>query len=406
VSSVRIIAKQLNLSPATVSRVLNGHPDVGQATRERVLECISESDYFPRVGRRQSNVIALAYPDEPVRTEYGSFEPALLAGIMRGLGEQQFDLKLISIRRDKAPNESYTQFFMRKGVRGVILRCSRHNRPTISRIASEKFPSVVVAEHFDDGAVNYIRAESYSSSRRAVEHLIGLGHRRIALAIHNVTDSDHADRRRAYDDALHCAGIALDHELVFEQPDSLFAGEHTLDAMLGTTNPPTAVFVTNPITTLGVMRRAQERGVQIPRDLSVVGMDDSDIRTHVWPRLTAVCQDAAALGYESALWLSRGLAEGRKLGSFRRRLGTTFEVNGTTSVAPGHSLGGMAAPAATEGVSGDEGAGVTAETQRAKPRTSRRSKASGTSKVTEAGEYEPRSEDEKTLELPRRSIGA
>ena len=134
-SSVRVIAKQLNLSPATVSRVLNGHPDVGQATRERVLECISESDYFPRVGRRQSNVIGLAYPDEPVRTEYGSFEPALLAGIMRGLGEQQFDLKLISIRRDKAPGETYTQFFMRKGVRGVILRCSRHNRPTLPQIA-------------------------------------------------------------------------------------------------------------------------------------------------------------------------------------------------------------------------------------------------------------------------------
>lgn len=338
-SSVRVIAKQLNLSPATVSRVLNGHPDVGQSTRERVLECISESDYFPRVGRRQSNVIALAYPDEPVRTEYGSFEPALLAGIMRGLGEQQFDLKLISIRRDKAPNETYTQFFMRKGVRGVVLRCSRHNRQTILRIAQEKFPSVVVAEHFDDTGVNYIRAESYSSSRRALEHLIGLGHRRIALATHNVSDSDHADRRRAYDDALHCAGLPLDHELVFEQPDSLFAGEHTLDAMLSMVNPPTAVFVTNPITTLGVMRRAQERGVQIPRDLSVVGMDDSDIRTHVWPRLTAVCQDAAALGYEAALWLSRGLAEGRKLGSFRRRLGTTFEVNGTTGVAPGHLLG-------------------------------------------------------------------
>ena len=120
--SVRAIAKQLNLSPATVSRVLNNHPDVDEATRERVLARINEVGYVPRFGRRLTNVIALAYPDEPVRNEYGSFEPALLSGIMRGLGEHHFDLKLLSIRRDKSPDESYTQFFMRKGIRGVVLR--------------------------------------------------------------------------------------------------------------------------------------------------------------------------------------------------------------------------------------------------------------------------------------------
>ncbi|MDX2131837.1 MAG: LacI family DNA-binding transcriptional regulator [Planctomycetota bacterium] len=343
-SSVRAIAKELELSAATVSRVLNGHPDVGRATRERVLAYIDATDYFPKVGRRHANVIALAYPDEPVRTDYGSFEPALLAGIMRGLGEQQFDLKLLSLRRDRVASESYTQFFMRKGVRGVILRCSRRNRSTITQIAAERFPAVVVAEHFDEESVNFVRAESYSSSRRAMEHLIALGHRRIALAIHNVTDSDHADRRRAYNDGLYCAKLPVDPALIFEQPDSLFAGEHVVDAIRMMASPPTAVVATNPITTLGVMRRAQELGLSIPRDLSVVGMDDSDVRTHVWPRLTCVCQDAALLGYEAALWLSRGLADGRKPGTIRRVLGTTFEVNGTTAAAPGHEIGASEAP--------------------------------------------------------------
>jgi len=337
-SSVRNIAKELKLSPATISRVLNGHPDVGRETRERVLGHIGAADYFPKVGRRQANVIALAYPDEPVRTDYGSFEPALLAGIMRGLGEHQFDLKLLSIKRDRQPSESFTEFFMRKGVRGVILRCSRRNRAIISQIVAERFPSVVVSEQFDDEAVSYVRAESYSSSRRAMEHLIGLGHRRIALAIHNVSDSDHADRRRAYEDGLYCAGIPLDPGLIFEQPDSLFAGEHVVDAIRAAASPPTAIFATNPITALGVMRRAQELGIGIPRDLSVVGMDDSDVRTHVWPRMTCVCQDAALLGHEAAQWLSRAFAEGRKPGVLRRLLPTTFEVNGTSGVAPGHSL--------------------------------------------------------------------
>lgn len=337
-SSVRAIAEQLKVSPATVSRVLNGHPDVDETMRERVLQRITSLGYFPKVGRRQLNVVALAYPDEPVRTEYGSFEPALLSGIMRGLGEQQFDLKLLSIGRDKLPGESFTQFFLRKGVRGVILRCFRHSRPMIAEIAAEKFPSIVVAEHFDDPTINHIYAESYSSSRRAVEHLLSLGHRRVALAFHNVADSDHLDRRRAYDDALHCYGLYVDPAMIFQMPASLSAGEQVVDAMMGLAQPPTAVFATNPMTTLGIIRRAQELGMVIPRDLSVVGVDDSDVRTHVWPRLTAVCQDAAALGYEASLWLSRALELPQPMGSCRRVMRTTFEVNGTTAIAPGHTL--------------------------------------------------------------------
>jgi DNA-binding LacI/PurR family transcriptional regulator len=343
----------LSLSPATVSRVLNNRSNVDAETRQRVLDCINELGYFPTMGRRISNVIALAYPDEPVRTEYGSFEPTLLSGIMRGLEVEQFDLKLLSIRRDKRPDETYTQFFMRKGVRGVLLRCFRHSRPMILEIAAEKFPAVVIAEHFDEPAVNYIRAESYSSSRRAVEHLITLGHRSIALAIHSVSDSDHAERRRAYADALHCAGITVDPSLIFELPASLSSGEQVLDAIAdrrgGGAGTATAVFATNPMTSLGIMRRAQERGISIPGELSVVGVDDGDVRMHVWPRLTAVCQDASSLGYEATVWLTRGLGKTAMATSsvYRRTTGTVFEVNGTTSVParlPTAARGGASVP--------------------------------------------------------------
>jgi len=343
--SVRAIASRLKVSPATVSRVLNNHPDVDEATRERVLACINEIGYVPRVGRRITNVVALAYPDEPIRSEYGAFEPALLSGIMRGLEEHHFDLKLLSIRRDKLPDETYTQFFLRKGIRGVVMRCFRNNRSMISAIAEEGFPCVVVAAEFDDPKVNFIRSDSYPSSRRAVEHLIGLGHRRIGLAVHNVSDTDHADRRRAYDDALYCAGIPVDPSLVMELPAGISAGEQVLDSLTGMQNPVTAIFATNPMTALGIMRRAQERGIVVPRDLSVVGVDDSDVRMHVWPRLTAVLQDASALGLESALWLTRKLARGDQRATCRRTVATTFEVNGTTAMP--RADGGRSASAAS-----------------------------------------------------------
>jgi hypothetical protein len=108
--------------------------------------------------------------------------------------------------------------------------------------------------------------------------------------------------------------------------------------------PVTAIFATNPMTTLGIMRRAQERGILVPRDLSLVGVDDSDVRLHVWPRLSAVTQDASALGLEAAHWLTTVIARGDRETVCRRTIATAFEVNGTT--APPAAKGGrVVAPA-------------------------------------------------------------
>lgn len=348
--SVRAIAAHLKLSPATVSRVLNNHPDVDEKTRQRVLSRINATGYVPKVGRRATNVIALAYPDQPIRSEYGSFEPSLLSGVMRGLQDHHYDLKLLSIRRDKLPDESYTQFFLRKGIQGVILRCVHRTSDMIKRIATEGFPSVVVAARFDEPEVNFIDSDSYPSSRRAMEHLIGLGHRRIVLAIHNVSDTDHADRRRAYEDAMATAELPIDPTWIMELTASVSSGEQVLDAILAMPDRPTAVFATNPMTALGIMRRAQERGVVIPAELSVIGVDDSDVRMHVWPRLTAVTQDASMIGYEAAAWLTTVLSQEDVGKSCRRTVATAFEVNGTTAAPPGRKASagpdGGRAPAA------------------------------------------------------------
>jgi LacI family transcriptional regulator len=99
------------------------------------------------------------------------------------------------------------------------------------------------------------------------------------------------------------------------------------------------VYATNPMTALGIMRRAQQLGLLIPRDLSLVGMDDSDVRSHVWPRMSAVCQDASSLGYEAASSLMQVLTDGRRH-AVRKLLPTTFEVNGTTAPPASSAMGG------------------------------------------------------------------
>jgi DNA-binding LacI/PurR family transcriptional regulator len=331
-SSVREIARRMRVSVATVSRALNNHPEINATTRDRVLKAANELGYFGSVGKRVTTNIALVFTggDMP----FSEFDGLLVSGIMRGVGEQKFDLAIINLERDKVDGETYTQLLMRKGVRGAILRTDTHSRHVCEAIAAEGFPSVVVAERFDSPRVNYIYTDSGPDSRRAVDHLIHLGHERIAFVMNHVPDHDHADRFDAYRAALSAVGIACDAELCVKAPAHLPGGKSALNRLLSLPHPPTAVYFADPLTCVGAMTRAHELGVRIPEELSVVGFDDADIRFRVWPTLTAVCQDASQLGFEAALWLTRKIT-GREDGSLlHKQAATFFDVHGTTGRPP------------------------------------------------------------------------
>ncbi len=328
-SSVRQIAKRVGVSVATVSRALNNHPEVHADTKAKILQAANRVGYSPTIGKRLTTVIGLVYPGDPVRPVYGDFESALLAGIMQGVNEQKFDVKMVSLERDKAANETYTQFFMRKGLRGVVIRSFEATRRVCEEIAAERFPHVVVADHFDDPGVNYVWCDSRPDSQRAVQHLIQLGHQRIGLVVHAVHDTDHRDRMLGYKQALKEAGIELDEDVIVEIVANFEGGAKAVNRLLSLPEPPTAIFFTDPIATLGGMRRCQEIGISIPSELSIVGFDDSDIRQHVFPAFTAVCQDARRLGFEAALRLTRSLS-GQSGVKLRETFPTMFEINQTT----------------------------------------------------------------------------
>jgi DNA-binding LacI/PurR family transcriptional regulator len=328
-SSVRQIAKRVGVSVATVSRALNNHPEVHAATKAKILQAANRIGYSPTIGKRLTTVIGLVYPGDPVRPVYGDFESALLAGIMQGVNEQKFDIKLVSLERDKAANESYTQFFMRKGLRGVVIRSFEGTRRVCEEIAAERFPHIVVADHFETPGVNYVWSDSRADSQRAVQHLIQLGHRRIGLVVHAVHDTDHRDRVLGYQDALREGCIEFSDDLAVEIVANFEGGARAVNRLLSLPQPPSAIFFTDPIATLGGIRRCQELGVAIPGELSIIGFDDGDIRHHVYPAFTAVCQDARRLGFEAALRLTRSLA-GQSGVKLRETFPTMFEINQTT----------------------------------------------------------------------------
>lgn len=332
-SSVRKIASSLGVSVATVSRALNNHPDVSAETRQRVLEAAHAAGYLPQVGKRQLTVIGLVYPTQPVRPDFGTFESMLLAGIVRGANERRFDVTIINAGQDRDPLESYTQFFHRKGVRGVVIRSLEPTPRLAVEIAEERFPSILVADRSDDPRVNFVDSESREASRQAVHHLIQLGHTRIGLAIHNVLDSDHQDREAGYADALRDAGLPRDPLLTVRAPASPEGGAMMLNRLLELENPPTAIYFTNPLSTVGALHRCLQLGIRVPKDLSIVGFDDGDVRLRTFPNFTAVCQDAQALGLEAARWLTRAIEQDEQP-VFRELRQTRFVVHESTGLRP------------------------------------------------------------------------
>jgi DNA-binding LacI/PurR family transcriptional regulator len=328
--SVRKIAKDMRVSVATVSRALNNHPEVSAGTREKILRAANEVGYFGSVGKRVMTNIGLVYTSD---VEFCEYDATLMGGIVRGVGEQRFDVTVLNLERDKGDDETYTQFFMRKGVRGAIVRTLARSRHICEAIADEGFPHVVVAERFENANVNFVCYDSQHDSRRAVEHLISMGHRRIALAVHAIPDSDHAARIDGYHDAMRAAGLEIDPELLLSVMAGMESGRSTINRLMSVKNPPTAIYFTDPLTCVGALQRAHAMGLKIPDDLSIVGFDDSNVRFQTWPVLSAVCQDAARLGFEAALWLTRKLA-GVHDEPMRKAMSTFFEVHETTGLPP------------------------------------------------------------------------
>lgn len=329
--TIRKVAKQAGVSIATVSRVVNGSPTVAPELRDRVLEAVNRVGYSPTIGRRAQASIALVYTGP--FTVGSPYDAACLDGIVTAMLESEFDLKIIHLRRDKKPDETYSQFFFRKGVRGAIVRSTCADRDVARAIGDEGFPAIVLGDHFEHPTLQFAFNESRTASEEGIEHLVSLGHRRIAFASNETEDGDHLDRRDAFRRTLQAHGL-LDERLVFRVPARRWDGAQLMRKMMSLSLPPTAVYIADPLTAEGAINEAHKLGVRIPEELSILGFDDTDTRHAVFPTMTAICQDSTALGRLAYELLLRQ-CERRDLQREPDGLGRAWlEVNHTTGRVP------------------------------------------------------------------------
>lgn len=334
-STIRKVAQKAGVSIATVSRVVNGNGTVAPELRDRVLDAVNSCGYAPTVGRRSQATIALVYAGP--FTIGSPYDAACLDGIVSAMLDSEYDLKIVHLRRDKKPDETYSQFFLRKGVIGAIVRCTSSDREVPCALADEGFPTVVLGDHFEHPNLAFAFNESKKASVEGMEHLISLGHTRIAFAANDIDDGDHMDRFEAYREALAAHDLS-DEQLVFRIPAHRADGAQLMRKVLSHPNPPTAIFLVDPLVAEGVINESHRVGVNIPGDISILGFDDTDTRNAVYPAMTAVCQDSKELGRRAFdLLLRRTSKRGGKEDSIV--LGEAWlEVNHTTGWARSKSI--------------------------------------------------------------------
>ncbi|MFT3785431.1 MAG: LacI family DNA-binding transcriptional regulator [Tepidisphaeraceae bacterium] len=296
-SSVRQIARQVGVSPATVSRAINNHPTVAADVRQRILAAVNRTGYISAVGKRSTTNIAFLYTGG--RSLGSPFDAALMQGMSDRMDEFGFDLVILTASRALLPGETFTQMFQRKGIRGAVIRTDSKTRHLVEQIAAEGFPAVVIGDRFDNPRVSSIHCDSKSTSRESVEHLLSLGHTRIGLCINSIDDSDHLDRLAGYREALEEAGVGFDERLVFRQEAWLDGGIQLARKLKAMRDRPTAMFIGDPISAIGCANESLRLGVRVPEDLSIIGFDDGKLRFMTNPQMTAIVQDAEELGREA-----------------------------------------------------------------------------------------------------------
>lgn len=277
--NLKELALRLGLSPTTVSRALNGYPEVNETTRARVMAAAKRHNYRPNTrairlatGRAMAvgHVIPLATRHEIVNPVFADF----IAGAGETYSRNDYDM-VLSVVSDADEETTYRTLRSKGNVDGVILHAPRLDDPRIPLLREIGLPFVVHGRSTGSATpYAWVDVNNRRAFQRATEFLLDLGHRRIAL-VNGLEFMDFAIRRRTgYLDALAARGITADPALMTSEEMTEISGHRIGARMLAQENPPTAFLASSMISGMGVRRAIEERGLVMGRDVSVIIHDD------------------------------------------------------------------------------------------------------------------------------------
>ncbi|MCR8723948.1 LacI family DNA-binding transcriptional regulator [Frigidibacter sp. ROC022] len=277
--NLKELSARLGLSQTTVSRALNGYPEVSEATRKRVESAARRYDYRPNPGAKSlatGKTMAIGHVI-PVSTRHEIVNP-VFADFIAGAGEvyarNGYDMRL-TVVPDDDEDHAYREIAARGSVDGIIVHGPRPDDPRVKLLTEIGLPFVVHGRtSTQDETINWVDVNNRRAFERATNFLLDFGHRRIGL-VNGLETMDFAMRRRqGYCRALEARGLALDPELMAAEEMTETSGYRAARRMLAAPAPPTAFLASSIISAAGVRRAITDAGLVMGRDISVVIHDD------------------------------------------------------------------------------------------------------------------------------------
>jgi LacI family transcriptional regulator len=297
------VAAAAGVSMKTVSRVLNNEPNVREEMREKVMRAVEKLQYKPNPSARslasqRSYSVALVY-NNPSR----NYLMEIQSGMLEACHASHYNLFLAPIGSGRERASDIQGLFRNFGPDGVVLIPPLTDDKVVLEFLEEhEVPFACIAPKASAGRIGVAMDETTAVLELMAE-LVALGHRRIA---HIKGPSAHGAcqwRLAGYRQGLQRAGIEFNPDLVVQGAFSFESGCEGAARLLDLREPPTAIFAANDDMAAGVIRVAGERGLSVPRDLSVCGFDDTPISRHIYPSLTTIRQPTSEMGYLATLEL-------------------------------------------------------------------------------------------------------
>jgi LacI family transcriptional regulator, galactose operon repressor len=296
-ATVREVARRAGVSPMTVSRVINGNGRVRPETRVAVQQVIAAIGFVPnRLARglstRKTMVLGLIVPDVS-----NPFYAPIARGAESVARRAGYHVILCNSEGSLAYEGEYIADMLERRVDGLlVVPVSDESRANLRQLERHGIPYTLIDRAVPGIDADVVQGDSVGGARVLIQHLVSLGHTRIAILGEAQSVSTARDRRRGYCEALADAGTSPIPELMVETTADLLGGYRGMLELLALEHRPTAVFAINNLVAAGAVKAIRERGLKVPDDIALVAFDDIEHEAALSPFLTVMPQPAESFG--------------------------------------------------------------------------------------------------------------
>ncbi|MGO9940388.1 MAG: LacI family DNA-binding transcriptional regulator [Terracidiphilus sp.] len=332
---IRAVAAMAKVSIATVSRTINGSPLVSDRLSKRVWHAIEQLNYFPNSHARslvsgRSRILGII-----VENITNPFFPELIQCFEEIAVAHGYEILVSSSNSDPAVLTTCVRRMIERKVEGVAMLTFGEEEPVLDQLAFHEIPIVLAEFRLEDPKASTILLDYATGIRAAVDHLSELGHKKIAYLAGPHKIHSAMTRENDFRTAMEAVGLPIQKKWIIECDHTLKGGVAGFDRLQALAAGPTAILCSNDMTAIGVLRAAYLKGLRVPHDLSVVGLDDIDFAEFTLPPLTTIRLSRGDLA-RAAFEALRQQAEESSISHIQREflVSTSLVLRGSTAAPP------------------------------------------------------------------------